>query len=199
MRRLALIASTLVLAYSSLWACAPAASMRAPVPMGDLSNEVGLAGTWSQVLNETASSGNELVPYVSGVSGQLWYQHQFGEMITVGGTVFGGQTNFAGGGIQLRGMWVRAPRFRLGTDLEGGWLWGAVGIPVAVGLTEDAWLYTNPSLRLSTRQLVRLPLGIAGTLGDRWVLQAELSYGLDPTYTPLNQELTGSMGVAFRF
>lgn len=200
MRRLAGLLSLIALAYSTLWACAPAASMRAPTPFAEgVANEIGAGATWNQLLVEEATSSNDFVPYRSGLSGQLWYQHQFGEWFSLGGTLFGGQTNFFGGGVQLRGMWVRAPRFRLGTDLEGGWYWGAIGIPVAVGLSDDVWLYSNPSVRLSTHQMVRVPLGVAANLGDHWVLQGEVSYGLDPTYAPLNQELTGTLGAAYRF
>lgn len=200
MRRLALLASILTTAYFALWACAPASAFRAATPLGEgIQNELGAGASWNQPLVDTSTSSNELVPYGPGLSGQLWYQHQFSEWFSLGATLFGGQTNFLGGGVQLRTMPVHTPRFRLGVDLEGGWYWGAVGVPVAVGLSDRVWLYSEPSFRLSTHQVVRMPLGLAWHIDDHFVLEGEVAYGLDPTYAPLNQEINGGLSLAWRF
>jgi hypothetical protein len=162
--------------YFVLWACAPAASLRPPVPFAEgQSNEVGLGASYTQGLSEVPQG--ELSPPSSGFSGMLWYGHQFSERFDLGVTIFGGQTSLLGGGLDLRYYLVRQPRLRVGIGLEGGWLWGAVNVPIGFALSEKIWMYVSPSVGMRYSDLIRVPVGLSVPIGKHFVLVPEVGVG----------------------
>ena len=194
-----------VSAYYALWACAPAATMRPMTLDLDRPNEFGVAASATEALGAEDTRGCLSAPLQcqGGFDGQLWYQHRFNQRFTLGGTVFGGQTSLVGAGVLLRFHWVELDRFRFGTDLEAGFLWGAVGLPASVRLVDDLWLYTNPSVGVRFVEGARLPLGLAWGAPDNLWIQAEVAYGFDLLYVseaPLTTDmLTGAVSGSWRF
>jgi hypothetical protein len=177
-------------AYYALWACAPAVSMRPLNTDMEHPNEIGLAGGYSgEVTGGGGACSTELVACGGGPNGVLWYQHRFHERFSLGGTLFGGTTSIVGGGLLLRGHWVETDRFRLGTDLDGGFLWASLGVPMSVRVVDQLWFYTNPSIGARLVQPVRFPLGVAWGVTENVWIQAEGAYGFDvfttalPTYS----------------
>ncbi|GDX78391.1 hypothetical protein LBMAG42_02020 [Deltaproteobacteria bacterium] len=149
-------------AYFALWACAPAASMRPPTLDLDAPHEIGLAGV------ATTNNGATFAP-----DAQLWYEQRVGKKFSVGGTLFGGATGLVGVGALGRWHAVELDRFRLGVDFEGGFLYAAVGVPMAYRLLGDWWLYTSPSAGLRMNGLARLPVGTQFGIGEHVRISVE--------------------------
>ncbi|MDP2306165.1 MAG: hypothetical protein Q8P18_09055 [Pseudomonadota bacterium] len=203
-RRLVQLLTVAVSAYYALWACAPAATMRPLTLDLDQPNEFGLAASGTQRLgDESRACTNELFSCAGGFNGQLWYQHRFNERFSLGGTIFGGQTSFVGAGVLARLHWVELDRFRFGTDLEAGFLWGAVGFPVSVRLVDDLWIYTNPSVGARFIQAARLPLGLAWGVTEQVWIQGEFTWGFDflnGPVVPFESDMwTGAVSGSVRF
>ncbi len=202
-RRLVQLLTVAVSAYYALWACAPAATMRPMTLDLDQPNEFGLAASGTSGMGDGRGCANELFGCRGGFNGQLWYQHRFNERFSLGGTVFGGQTSLVGAGVLARLHWVELDRFRFGTDLEGGFLWGAVGLPVSVRLVDDLWLYSNPSVGARFYQSARFPLGLAWGVTDQFWIQGEAAWGFDLLNTPVSplatDAWTGAISGSFRF
>ncbi|MDP2314212.1 MAG: hypothetical protein Q8P41_15015 [Pseudomonadota bacterium] len=203
-RRAVSALTLLVSAYYALWACAPAATMRPMTLDLDQPNEFGLAASGTDRLG-TGDRGcsSEIFLCEGGFNGQLWYQHRFNERFSFGGTIFGGQTSFVGAGVQARLHWVELDRFRFGTDLEGGFLWAALGLPVSVRLVDDLWLYSNPSVGARFVQSARFPLGVAWGINEHIWVQGELAWGFDLIDTPVrpleSDMWTGALSGSVRF
>lgn len=181
-RRLAQVLSVLLSAWFALWACAPAAATRPITGSMDEPNEVGGGVNYSTPLSPSVRCGNELFGCNPGANGQLWYQHRFGERFTLGGTLYGGQTSLFGGGVLARFHLLDSDRVNVGADVNAGWLWADVGVPVAVRVAGPFWVYTEPSVGFRYVQSVRVPLGVAVDIGDHISLSAEGSWGFDPFF-----------------
>lgn len=176
LRRLLQALTVAVSAYYALWACAPPSTFRAMTLDLDHPNEFGLGASGVGTIDDPAACWNGYLA-CSGPHAQLWYQHRFNQRFSFGGTVFVGQASGLGAGVQARLHWVELDRFRFGTDLEGGFLWGGVGLPVSVRLVDDLWLYSSPAIRANNFQTARLPLGLAWGVTDQFWLQGEAAYG----------------------
>ncbi|MDP2306166.1 MAG: hypothetical protein Q8P18_09060 [Pseudomonadota bacterium] len=203
-RRLLQLLTVAASAYYALWACAPVATMRPMTLDLDQPNEFGLAVSATEPLG-SIGRGCSFMPLLceSGFNGQLWYQHRFNQRFSLGGTIFGGQNSLVGAGVQARLHWVELDRLRFGTDLEAGFLWGAVGFPVSVRLVDDLWIYSNPSVGARLVQSARFPLGVAWGITDQVWIQAEAAWGFDliyPPIMPLESDMwSGSVAASVRF
>lgn len=202
-RRLLQLGSVLASAWYALWACAPAATMRPMTLDMDTPNEFGLAGSVTQFVGAPETCADDLFGCSAGFDGQIWYQRRFLERFSFGGTIFGGESSNLGAGVFGRFHWLETDRFRLGTDLEGGFLWGAVGVPFSVRLVGNLWVYTNPSVGMRLAQSARFPLGVAYGINEHWWIQAEGAYGfnfLDSPFEPLRNDLwTAAVSGSYRF
>lgn len=202
-RRLIQALTVVVSAYYALWACAPAATLRPMTLDLEEPNEFGFGATVAVPGTADVTCGTLLGACGTGMNAQLWYQHRFSKRFSFGGTIFGGQTSYFGGGAQARLHWVETDRFRFGTDFEAGFLWTAVGVPLSFRLVDDLWVYTNPSVGYRVVQPARLPVGVAWGVTDTFWLQAEASYGLDVlsgTPSPRTTGFwTGSLAASTRF
>lgn len=192
--------------YFALWACAPAAMLRPPVPMPDAQNELGVGGVYNapiattEVEDPRATGGGLGL----GPAGQVWYARHFSDRFSLGGVVFGGLAAGVGGGVQARIMAVTGEKFRLGIDAEGGFLWGAVGVPVGVRLSDRVWAYAAPGVGYRAAQLARLPVGLSIRVGDHVLLTPEVSVGYGTASPDLGAGWTGlqvygAFGSSFRF
>ncbi len=203
-RRVVQALTVVVSAYYALWACAPAATLR-PMTLDVGEHEFGLGAAVTGPTGDGTGCGTELLVCQGGLNGQLWYQHRFGERFSLGGTIFGGQSSFVGAGVQARFHWVETDRFRFGTDLEGGWLWAAAGLPVSFKLLDahDLWLYSGPSFGFRSMQPLRVPLGVAWGIQDGLWAQAEFAWGMDPLAEPIDVNASGfwmgSLAASVRF
>jgi hypothetical protein len=149
----------LLSAYFALWACAPAVTMRAPVPMtADQDLEVGFAGAWTGCASGEFGCTDLFAG--QGPDGQFWFSRTIAPKVQlgfVGGLGLTQAVSFGGWG---RFHLVQTDRFASGVDLEAGWLWAAVGVPMGWRLAGDTWIYTNPSVGLRPSSTARLPLGL---------------------------------------
>lgn len=199
-RRLLQVLTVVVSAYYALWACAPAAAFR-PMTTEIGEHEIGLGGSYVGAHSETPTTGG-LSPFV-GFNGQLWYQHRFTERFSFGGSLYAGQTSLIGAGLYARFHLLETDRWRLGADVEGGWLYGGVGMPVSFRLVDELWLYSNPSLAARYGQSARLPIGIAWGVTDAFWLQVEGGWGIDLLSTPIDVVDSGrwnaALAASFRF
>lgn len=128
-----LIAATLAAA-----GCAPAASFRPPTgPMEDRSLELGGGGV--------AVSPRPYVQERWSGSGQLWATGPVADWLDLSAVVaFDDEAALGGGAAQAR--YVRTDRFAGAVELELGWAWGALALPVAVRLFDETWVYASPRL-----------------------------------------------------
>lgn len=195
---------TLCAAYFALWACAPVAMVRPPVPMpADDRSEIGLAAGINEALETTGYLTPMSTP--NGPTGQLWYAHHFGDdRFVLGAVVFGGTSSLIGTGVTLRYNAVRAQRFRLGLDVDGGLGWVSAGVPMAFRFTDALWLYTAPSAGYRAAQAIRVPVGLSIGLGDHVLLTPEVSVGAGGAgnglvYSVAGPQVAASLGSTFRF
>lgn len=178
------LVSLVGVAWFALWACAPMSTMPVPGAIGEQENEFAIGG------NYTAGSEAYLGEFLGtgvGASGQLSYQHRFGNL-HFGGGVFAGQSSLVGGGVFFGGLFPVGAA-NLGFQVSGGWLWAEVGMPVTVPLGDVVWLYTEPSVGFRARVL-RIPVGAGFRLGKHFTLAPEVAavyspqYAFDPTLAP---------------
>lgn len=208
--RAASLVPSLLAAVSStaVGGCAPAAAFR-PMTLGlEEPNEfgVGLAYGAMGIHGRDACEGGDLPDSCApGLNGQVWYQHRVSRWYTVGGTAYGGMSTWGGLGLQNRLHWVEGDRFRLGTDLDLGWFWAAVGVPMAYRLGDGFWLYSNPSFGFRAFQPARIPLGAAWMAEDGVWLHGEAAWGVDlvsplmGSTRPPGQHWTASVAMSWQY
>lgn len=193
-----MVVSVAVSAYFALWACAPAATMRAPIPMSaEDPNEIalGFAATTGPEPALTSFANNH------GLDAQAWYLHRFGTHAQVGGTLFAGQTGLLGAGVLGRFPLRTTDKFTFGVDVEGGLLWVATGVPMAWNLGGNTWIYTEPSVGWRFDNTFRLPVGIGFQPVEHLVINPELyvAYDLIGIYVKQNLTYGGAFSVGTRF
>lgn len=74
----------------------------------------------------------------------LWGQTPVTERLTLGGIVATGSAIFAG--PVARFEVVDTSRFALSAQARGGLAFFELGVPLSIGITEDLWIYTVPSV-----------------------------------------------------
>ena len=133
----------LATACAVLGACQPLASFRPASGIGaDRDVEVGF-GAGALGSKPFAVQGK-----LSG-SGQLWISSEAADWLLLTGVLAIGETRRApqtavAAGAAARVQAVELDRFALGAELELGWLWGALLVPMALRLFDETWLYAAP-------------------------------------------------------
>lgn len=193
-----LTALTLLLgAWYAFWACAPPSSFRSMSVDLDRPSEFGAGYTYAAPF-PGADPGCELgLLGCEGGGVQLWYQHRLGRRVTLGGNLFGAGPSGIGGGLLTRFHLVEAERFRFGTDVDVGFLWAGVSLPLAARVAPDLWVYTAPTVQVSNIQFARFPLGLGfGATESMW-LHGEGSLGWNPNYHIPTWTVGGALSYRF--
>lgn len=99
-----------------------------------------------------------------------------GAFIDLGAEAHFGSTTFAGGGAMVRGGF-EGEIFSLALALGGGYIWGALSLPMSVALGDSVWLYTEPSLAYSILPL-RIPLGVVIRAADWMDVFVRMEYAM---------------------
>lgn len=178
-RLLVLLAS----AWLAFWACAPPSTLPAPVPMAK-GEGVALGGgavggvAWERCEGPEAERGNCLPETVPTVDLQHWGMGALSDQWALGWTIGGGvgTPGIAGGGM-VRFDALATKRALLGPQLEGGFAWWAVGLPMALEVKDGLWLTAHPSYGARAMASLRLPVGLGIALGERSRLDLEAGVG----------------------
>jgi hypothetical protein len=151
-------------------------------------NEIGVGITETAPVGAEYPCSGEMVPCAGtgGPDGELWYLHRFSKRFSFGGTIFGGRTSIVGAGAQVRFHWADLDRFQVGTDIDAGFLYFQLGVPISVRLVDRLWLYSEPQFGYRTIQPLRVPLGLTYGFTDLFWLSIEGSYGFDFLTEPVN-------------
>lgn len=139
--------------------------MAPPVPFaeGDR-NEIGVGPI---VTRSVISGGGMFINEDSGLDGRFWYKHQFGERFDLGFTLFGGVTSYVGAGLDMRYYFMRKDRIRMGLDIQGGWLWATIGMPIGYQIDDQIWFFTNPAIETREIGIINLPAGISVNTSEK--------------------------------
>jgi hypothetical protein len=106
-------------------------------------------------------------------SGQLWGAFRLGPHFTITGVSAFDASAIAVGGA-LRWNAVRASRFAMGVEGEGGFAWVGAGLPLAFRLFDQTWLYTSPRMAFRLVDAVlTVPVGLSVRIFDGFMLRAE--------------------------
>ena len=199
---------TLAGACLAQWACAPMTSMPPPVPMPrGISQETGLAVRGNvpvAIQTEYLCSVGYLDGGCSGVGAETYYYRQFGHKVDLGVTAYVGPPTDGGGGVFMRYHVGEGPRHDVALHLSTGWAWVEVGVPMALKVGENSWVYTSPSVGFRSFTPFRIPLGYTRTLGQHGLLIFEVGtgsslWGENYPYFTEYFNVYGSAGYARRF
>jgi hypothetical protein len=116
--------------------CAPLASLRPAAPFGEgHDKEIGLGAA--------AVAPRRYVDEEWLHAGQMWFSVDAKSWLRLSAiSAFDAEAVAVGGGATAR--LVRADRFAGGVEAEVGYGWGALGIPMAVRLFDQTWVYSTP-------------------------------------------------------
>ena len=205
-------ATALAVVYHVLWACAPVASLPPPIPNAKGELTVGGAGVVgahdlsAQTTSIEALHGHANVQGFAGVA--------LNDRWNVYGTAFLGSASGVGVGVGARVDVVETERLLLGVQASGGLLYASVGLPMAVNVTDQLTLYTQPGVGSVTsprsaytdwRVIPQVPVGLWWTspsgvgVGAELGAQGQLApsgassagYGQLAPYLALNVGFTG--------
>lgn len=102
-------------------------------------------------------------------------------------------------GETLRWIPLRLDRLALGGELELGFAWAAVALPVALRLTDGVWLYSTPRLgNLGIHLTPGLPAGISVNVAGGLVLRAEAQVSW-ADFLAYQRRLHLAAGAAYQF
>jgi hypothetical protein len=168
--RIALFAALFLLS-----GCAPmmTALLVMPFEAGN-TREFGASGNGLyQLLDaKTASTRNP----ETHANAQFWYRSQSPTFETeeYGYSFAAGTSSLLSGGAYKRTTLKNEPgRFYIAHQIEGGWLWAGVSLPMAFSVTDNFWISTQPSLRYTFIGLVQVPLGFHLNMKNGYRLDAE--------------------------
>jgi hypothetical protein len=122
-----------------------------------------------------AKTASERDPEIHG-NAQFWYRSQSPtfENEEHGFLFQAGTSSFLSGGAYKRTTLKNEPgRFYIAHQIEGGWLWVGVSLPMAFSVTDNFWISTQPSLRYTYIGLVQAPLGFHLKMKNGYRLDAE--------------------------
>ena len=93
--------------------------------------------------------------------GQMWLTGQPKPWLHLSGiAAFDAEAFAAGGAVKF--ILVRADRFSLGAETELGYAWGSFGVPFAVRLFDQTWIYASPrGGNLGIEPLYGFPVGLS--------------------------------------
>jgi hypothetical protein len=145
--------------FAALWltGCGPFATFRpASTFMGGGTKEIGLGAA-------TVSPRRYVdEPWLE--AGQLWFSGKATPWLTLSGiAAFDPKAIGVGGGATF--LLVRADRFAGGLEGELGYGWGAAGVPVAIRIFEQNWIYGTPRVaNFGIYPTLELPVGVSAHL-----------------------------------
>jgi hypothetical protein len=109
--------------------------------------------------------------------------------------------------LMSAGMYWRKPVFlasestMVGLQVDAGWAWAGVGLPIAFQMVDNFWLTVQPSARASLYSSLHLPVGLAYEVAD-W-FRIDLSGGIHsfvlPHYTMDSIMYYGATSLALQF
>ena len=170
--------------------CAPFASFRPPNGLiEERSLELGAGGV--------AVAPRPYVQEGWSGAGQVWARGPLAEWLELG-AVAAFDDEAALGGAFAQARYVRTDRFAGAVEVELGWAWGALALPVAVRLFDETWLYTSPRLgNLGDEVTPGLPLGLSVRVWDGLMVRAEgqVSWAAFRWY---NRRVHLGLGVAYQ-
>lgn len=150
----------------TLASCAPLASFRpAPGLLEGRDVELGAGGV--------AVSPRPFVQEDWRGAGQLWGSLAVTDWLMVSGILVADDQAVLGGGA-ARALLLRTDRFAGGVELELGWAWGALALPVAIRLFDESWLYASPRIgTLGDEITPGIPVGLSFRLHEGLFVRAE--------------------------
>jgi len=156
-----------LLLSSGLFGCAPLASLR---PAG---------GLWESDRSAEIGAGAVALgprPYVIESwqpVGQVWGALRLDRSFELSAIGAFDEQAFAAGGA-LRWIPLRADRLAAGAEVEFGFAWAALALPIALRLSDGLWLYTAPRLgNMGIHLTPGLPGGLSLEIFDGWIVRAE--------------------------
>ena len=162
-----------------LSACTPT-MMAPPTPPLDPTHHrsFGLGYSAHKQVNSSAERGNGGSPIMNG--GQLWLRRKpkssaKGISDTESGLLISfGQTSFGAVGTYYRKKINGLPKsVYLGTQIEWGWIWGGLGLPMGLQVLDGVWVYIQPTIRYPAYLMAHLPAGLSIDLGHSMRLDAQ--------------------------
>lgn len=194
-RLLWLTPTVLSVAYFALWACAPDAFLRPPLSPQGPDRALGGAAviSHSQSISEAPAPGPE-----SGMGGQFWYQRRWSH-VGFGIDLAWGSEGLAVGSY-FRVHLVETPRMSLALDLQGGFAYAGIALPVVLRFGRGVEAYTAPGYLLRRDGALRLPVGVLVEADDALTLIAEGGAGIgtiDGKYDRLSK--WGALGLGFPY
>lgn len=173
-------APALPAALLGLVACAPAAVLPPPVPFAaGQSMQAGASASAGALWPAREDHACAQALGCAGASAAFWVGGARGKA-ELGVVGFAGNTSLFGGGVYGRYWYLETPDWRLGGELQAGWLWASAGVPMARRLGPNLWGWAAPSAGLRYLSLLRLPVGLSWSPREQLLLGAELSAGWDP-------------------
>jgi hypothetical protein len=152
------------------WACAPMMSVPPARPISQGHDKEFGGGIMAQPGEECPDCPKtvEVALDIAWKQGFLWYRRQEpGSPLQWGGTVFAGVPFVSGGGY-VRYNLIDNSRGIIGLQLDGGLLYGGIGLPVGIPVDDQGkiWLTVQPSAHFSMVPLVHAPIGMSFKLND---------------------------------
>lgn len=146
--------------------CVPPGDFRPAAPFVDgRTSEIG-AGV-------VASTKRPYVDEPTRAVGQLWGAHRFGERISVAGVgAFDDRAVALGAAFRVDAL--RFDRFALAGEVQLGYAWAGLSMPMAVRLFDATWLYAGPrALPRFQEWMLDLPVGLSVRVHEGFALRAE--------------------------
>lgn len=143
---------------------------------GSVSGGVAGVGGATVVGHQTPGETFEHGAAAGGV--QLWYARRAGN-VDLGLAVGAAGALQVGGGFH-GGVMVRPRRYESDTaivawELQLGWAYATLGLPMSFRVGDRAWIYLSPSVGIRPGSAVHLPVGLSLDLGERARLTAEVN------------------------
>ena len=148
------MAMLVLFAFTSTAGCGPLATFR-PISAltSERAHELGLGAV--------AVSPRPYVDERWGHAGQLWFTTRATSWLQLSG-ISAFDAGALGVGVGATASVVRGDRFAAGVQAEAGYGWAAAGLPFAVRLFEQSWIYGEPRVtNYGIYPMVGTPVGLS--------------------------------------
>ena len=126
---------------------------------------------------------------------EMWGSGRLGGRIEMS-TIVAIDAHGVAGGVALRWIAVERDRVALGVELQVGWLWAAVAVPVSLRMFGESRLYAAPRLgTFGARLTPALPVGVSLGLPSDTALRLEGQVSF-PAFDPVERRFHLGAGVA---
>ncbi len=182
--------------WIAFWACAPPATLPAPIPLGRNDGvELGIGAASSFVSRQdcrydngpvdTANLSEPVCEVNPHVLPDMLHWGLFGvtDQVALGWrTSIGAGTPGIAAGAVARWDWTEGANSLVGPQLEVGIAWASLSFPVSYQVKERMWVYTQPSVGLRQNGTATLPIGLGLPLGRR--LRLDIEGGIAGPFRP---------------